>query len=125
MGSRHWGLTTQDRRGPRTRTKTYQEHRMTPPKHLSAESKRNWRRIAAEYELTPDAELLLKCAFENYDRAQEARELVTREGLVIEGKRHPGVDIEKQAYGLFQRFMRQLGLDVEDPKPIGRPNSSV
>lgn len=98
---------------------------MAPPKHLSTESKRHWRRLAAEYELTPDAHLLLKCAFENYDRAQEARELVNRDGLVIEGKRHPGIDIEKQAYGLFQRFMRQLGLDIDPPQNVGRPSTAV
>lgn len=98
---------------------------MQPPKHLRDESRRTWRRIAAEYELTPDAGLLLKCALENYDRAQQARELVSREGLVLDGKRHPATDIEKQAYGLFQRFMRQLGLDIVPAGPTGRPSSSV
>ncbi|MBM3769521.1 MAG: hypothetical protein FJW32_29445 [Acidobacteria bacterium] len=98
---------------------------MTIPKHLSPESKRTWRRVANEYDLTPDAEMLLRGALENWDRAQAARELVTSEGLVIDGKRHPAVDVEKQAYGLFQRFMRQLGLDVAQPGPVGRPSSSV
>lgn len=91
------------------------------PKHLSAESKRTWRRIASEYELTPDAAALLQVALENWDRAQAARELVNLEGLVIDGKRHPGTDIEKQAYGLFLRAMRQLGLDIAQPGPVGRP----
>ena len=98
---------------------------MTIPKHLSAESKRTWRRVAGEYDLTPDAEMLLRGALENWDRAQAARELVSREGIVLNGKRHPAVDVEKQAYGLFQRFMRALGLDVAQPGPVGRPSTSV
>jgi P27 family predicted phage terminase small subunit len=98
---------------------------MAIPKHLSPESKRTWRRIAAEYNLTPDAELLLRAALENWDRAQAARAMVTADGLVIDGKRHPAVDVEKQAFGLFQRFMRQLGLDVIQPGAVGRPNFSI
>lgn len=98
---------------------------MQIPKHLSPESKRTWRRVVNEYDLTPDAGLLLRAALENWDRAQAARELVSAEGLVIDGKRHPAVDVEKQAYGLFQRFMRALGLDVLPPGPNGRPSTSV
>jgi phage terminase small subunit len=98
---------------------------MNPPKHLSAESKRAWRRVSAEYELTPDAQLLLRGALENWDRAQAARVLVDAEGLVVNGRRHPAVDIEKQAYGLFQRFLRQLGLDLVEPGPAGRPSGSL
>lgn len=104
--------------------KPSQQH-MRPPEHLTAESKHTWRRISREYELTPDAALLLRGALECWDRAQSARELVTREGLVIDGKRHPGCDIEKQSYGLFQRFMRQLGLDILAPGPVGRPAGSL
>ena len=98
---------------------------MKAPEHLSAESKTTWRRIAKEYELTPDASLLLRAALENWDRAQTARELVNLEGIVIEKHRHPAIDVEKQAYGLFHRFMRQLGLDIVPPGPTGRPPSSV
>jgi P27 family predicted phage terminase small subunit len=94
---------------------------MKAPEHLSDESKRVWRRIEKEYELTPDAALLLRAALENWDRAQTARELVTREGIVSGNRRHPAIDVEKQAYGLFQRFMRQLGLDIEPPRAPGRP----
>jgi P27 family predicted phage terminase small subunit len=94
---------------------------MRAPLHLSAESRRTWARIIAEYDITPDAALLLRAALENWDRAQAARELVSREGLVLNGKRHPATDIEKQSYGLFQRFMRQLGLDIAPAGPVGRP----
>lgn len=98
---------------------------LKPPAHLSAESRATWKRIAAEYELTPDASLLLRAGLECWDRSQQARELVNREGLVIDGRRHPATDIEKQAYGLFQRFMRQLGLDIVPPGPTGRPSGGL
>jgi phage terminase small subunit len=92
-----------------------------PPRHLSAESRRFWNAILAEYELEAEALLVLRAACENWDRAQQAREAIAAEGLTLGGKRHPAVDIEKQAYGLFLRSMRQLGLDVVAPGPVGRP----
>jgi len=95
---------------------------MMIPEHLSDEAKAMWERVATEYELTPDALMLLRVALENWDRAQQARELVTRKGLVLNGRRNPAVDIEKQCYSLFMRAMRQLGLDIEEPGPIGRPS---
>jgi hypothetical protein len=39
---------------------------MEPTKHLTPESKRVWRRIEAEYELSPDAAMLLRAALENW-----------------------------------------------------------
>lgn len=98
---------------------------MKPPKHLSADSKRVWNRIDREYNLTPDAGELLAVALANRDRAEQARELVDREGLVLDGKRHPAVDVEKQAYGLYLRALRQLGLDIEPPGPVGRPPGGI
>ncbi len=97
---------------------------MKAPNHLSDESKGHWRRISKEFDLGPDAALLLRCALEQFDRAQSARALIDLEGLVIEGKRHPACDIEKTAYGLFGRYMRQLGLDIAAPGPVGRPAGS-
>ena len=96
----------------------------SPPKHLTLEARRFWRRVNAEYVLTPDGALILQVAAENWDRAQMAREQVTREGLTLEGRRHPACDVEKVAYGLFLRAMRQLALDVVPPGKVGRPGGS-
>ncbi len=96
--------------------------RPTPPRHLSKETRAVWRRLNGEYELGDDAQLILRAALESWDRAQEARRLVSRQGLMTpEGRRHPGCDVEKQAYSLFLRAMRQLGLDIVEPGPPGRP----
>ena len=91
------------------------------PLHLSAEMQSFWKRITQEFELTPDAMLILRTACENWDRAQGAREQIAREGLVTaDGKRHAAADVEKQAYELFLRAMHSLGLDVMPPGPSKR-----
>jgi len=96
---------------------------MTAPKHLSEESRKLFRQIAATVELDAQAETLLRGALEQWDRAQAARALVTAEGLVIDGKRHPALEIEKSAYRLALSFFRELGLDP--PAPLGRPSKSL
>ena len=99
---------------------------MTIPKHLSTESRRTYRRIATEYDLTPDAESLLRVALENFDMAQQARALVASEGLITAtGKRHPALDVANNCYGVYLRAVRQLGLDVMPPGNVGRPSTSV
>lgn len=103
------------------RTRNGSESICQPPGYLSAHSKGTWRRIASEYELTPDAAGMLEAALVNYDRAQQAREMIAAEGIVQAGKRHPAVDVEKQAWGLYLRALRQLGLDIAPAGPVGRP----
>ncbi len=92
-----------------------------PPQHLSPEMQQFWREVNAEYELETDARLTLRAACEAWDRAQSARTLIAAEGLTVDGKRHRACDIESNAYGLFLRAMRALGLDIVAPGPIGRP----
>jgi P27 family predicted phage terminase small subunit len=94
---------------------------MTIPKHLSPAAKRTWRRIAAEFELDGNAALLLETALVQWDRMTQARQMLSREGIVINGKRHPAIDVEKQASSLFLRAWRQLGLDIAPPGAVGRP----
>lgn len=80
-----------------------------------------WRRVVSDYELPSDALLILRTAAEAWDRAQQARLEIAQDGLVLNGRRHPAVDIEAQSQSLFLRAMKQLGLDIEPPGPIGRP----
>ncbi len=91
------------------------------PIHFSGETRRLWKAINDEYELEDSALLTLKLACESYDRAQQARRIIAAEGLVLNGRRHPAIDVESQAQATFLRAMRSLGLDVEQPGPIGRP----
>lgn len=93
------------------------------PQHLSPEARRHWSRITRAYELTPDGALTLQTALENWDLSQSARELMASEGIVVKGKRHPAQEIAKSANILFLRAMRELGLSMGEPGPVGRPPS--
>ena len=97
---------------------------MTTPKapsHFSQKSRQLWKSIHADYELEPEAAELLRVALENLDLADQARGLLRTEGLVVNGKKHPASDAVKLHDGMFLRAIRQLGLDVVAPGPIGRP----
>jgi len=94
---------------------------MKAPNHLSPEMKKFWRDVLKDYELESDALLVLRTAAEQWDRAQQARETLATEGITLKDKKHPAIDVEKQAVGLFLRSMRQLGLDIVAPgQPKGR-----
>ena len=82
------------------------------PAYLSDKSKRLWRTIHEGFDLEVDAIELLRVALENLDLADQARNLLRTEGLVINGKKHPASDAVKLHDGMFMRAMRQLGLDV-------------
>ena len=90
------------------------------PGHLSGEMRAFWKRVIAEYELEGDALLILKTACEAYDRAQEARTLIAKDGPVVNQRRHPAIDIESKSQSTFLRAMRQLGLDLVDTGPNRR-----
>jgi P27 family predicted phage terminase small subunit len=92
-----------------------------PPAHLSIEMRRFWKRVTGEYDLESDARLILKTACEAYDRAAQARQLISTDGILLGMRRHPAIDVEAQSQGLFLRAMRQLGLDIEPSGPVGRP----
>ena len=94
------------------------------PRYLSTKSRKLWRDIHAQYELEPEATELLRVGLENLDLADKARELLRTEGLVVSGKKHPASDAVKLHDGMFMRAIRQLGLDIVAPGPIGRPPSS-
>jgi anthranilate phosphoribosyltransferase len=94
---------------------------MKAPAHFSEKTRKLWKDIHQEYELEPEADELLRVALENLDLADKARELLRAEGLVVDGKRHPASDAVKLHDGMFLRALRQLGLDVVAPGPIGRP----
>jgi phage terminase small subunit len=78
------------------------------PAHLSPAMQDFWRRIAAEHELKPDhvAALLVGC--QAYDRAEAARRLIARDGVIVSGKRHPATDVMVQAEGIFLRALREI-----------------
>ncbi len=92
-----------------------------PPRHLSADAKRWWRQVLAEYELEDHHLRLLQLAAESWDRASEARRILATEGIMVtnrfgERRKHPAVSVEENARLAFVRCLRELDLEGE-PHP--------
>jgi phage terminase small subunit len=98
---------------------------MKCPTNLSNAARLHWQRINREYELTPDAAMILETGLQNWDMGQDARALLRKDGLVIGTKRHPALEILKMADTTFLRAMRELGLNISDPGDVGRPPESL
>ena len=98
-----------------------------PPEHLTREAKTLWRKLLAEWDLGDDALILLRAALESFDRCEQARKLLEKEGLVVldrfnQPKAHPAASIERDSRLQMLRSFRALNLDMEPPhaRP-GRP----
>jgi P27 family predicted phage terminase small subunit len=94
--------------------------RPQPPAHLSPSSAKWWTSTVEAYELHEHHLRLLQLACEAWDRSQEARELLDREGLTVPGvegglKTHPAVAIERDSRLAVARLVRELDLDLEPP----------
>ena len=102
-----------------------------PPEHLSREARRIWKQICNTWELknSPDALLILRTGLEAFDRLQQARKEIDKDGCTIMCKmasgesklqKHPALESEKSAMaGLLQAF-RMLGLEFENSGLSGR-----
>jgi P27 family predicted phage terminase small subunit len=94
------------------------------PAHLAENTRLWWRQVVRNYVLEPHHLLLLQAAGEAWDRLQQARELLARDGLTIGGREggmrpHPAAAIERDSRIAFARLIRELDLDV-DPPPSNR-----
>jgi len=87
---------------------------------LSKESRQTYERIVAKYVLSADGLLVLEGALQNYDDYLRARARVEKDGLIQNGRRHPGHDVAVNCYRNFLAGMRYLGLDASpDVEPEG------
>lgn len=94
------------------------------PAHLSASSRRWYREVAEDYDLQSHHLRLLQAAAEAWDRLQEARAALKRDGTYITDrygspKAHPAVAVERDARISFARLVRELDLEGEvapDPR---------
>lgn len=86
------------------------------PKHLKAPAKKLWARLLTDFQIDDSAGLaLLEAACAAYQRCEEARELVRREGLTMtdrfgQTRQHPGVAIERDARAQMIAAFRALKL---------------
>jgi len=91
-----------------------------PPAHLGPETREWFRSVVADWALQSHHVRLLTLAAESWDRCQQAREILAKEGITIAGREggvrpHPAVAIERDAKISFARLIAQLNLDVEEP----------
>ena len=93
------------------------------PAHLRPATKRWWKAVADRYELEAHHFKLLEMAATSWDRAEEARVAIKKNGLTCEGrfgpKLRPEVAVEEKNKALFARLVRELNLSEtpDDPRP--------
>lgn len=96
------------------------------PNYLKAATRRWFEKLANGYEMSTHHLSLLELAARSWDRAEEARQLLRKEGLTQEDKNgvvraHPAVQIEKDSQIRFSRLVRELRFPESPPAPDGRP----
>jgi P27 family predicted phage terminase small subunit len=98
--------------------------KQAPPGHLSDYSKRLWSALVADWVLDTAQLAILRVALEARDRLEQAREILSREGLTIEGasgmtRAHPALKVEKEARAGFLLSLRTIGFHLEPPAENG------
>jgi P27 family predicted phage terminase small subunit len=92
----------------------------TAPKHLSAEAKRLWAKLQTDFVIDDQAGLLiLQSALEAFDRVQEARLILAKDGAVVrdrwgQAKQHPASLVEASARQQMHSALRLLKLAPGD-----------
>ena len=97
-----------------------------PPPHLSAPTRRWFASVCNSFELEPHHLRLLALACESWDRCQQARKILDREGLTYDDRfgaprARPEITVERDAKTSFSRLVRELDLDVAPPVDTIRP----
>src|SRR5262245_51111191 len=85
------------------------------PGHLAPATRRWWRRVVRTWTLSEHHIRLLTLLCEAWDRGQEARAVIAREGLTAptrDGgvKLHPAARLESDSRIAFARLLRELDL---------------
>jgi len=97
-----------------------------PPRKLGRHGTQLWKNILRGYVIDDVADIeTLALACEQLDRAQECREQIDADGVVIRTKHglkdHPLLKIELAARSYVSRAMQRLGLGTELGRSAGRP----
>jgi phage terminase small subunit len=92
---------------------------------LSPEAKRWWGEVIDAYDLKAHELLLLQSAAECWDRQQEARATLAKEGSFYRDrygcpKPHPCTVVERDSRIGFARLVRELGLADDQSAPPAR-----
>ena len=100
-----------------------------PPPHLSGPARATWTGIVRDYAMHGDVVGLglLETALTAWDRSEEARETIAKEGLQVKDrygnwKPHPLLRTQAAFMHEFRSALKQLRFDVEPIRPgPGRP----
>jgi phage terminase small subunit len=69
--------------------------------------------------------MVLTTAAESWDRLQQARRVIAKEGLSTKTrdgqKVHPAIQVERASRIAFLRALRELDLDIAEPTETKRP----
>ncbi len=102
-----------------------------PPRGLSREACRWWRRLTTEYGIEDSAGLLLlTTALEAFDRMREAQAVLAADGLSIKDrfdqvKAHPLTTVERDSRAQMLAALKALNLDIEPLRDgPGRPSGA-
>ncbi|MCL4854019.1 MAG: P27 family phage terminase small subunit [Bryobacteraceae bacterium] len=91
------------------------------PENLSPAARRWWTRLQREYaDWTPDGLILLESALQAFDRWQQARAEIDRDGITLldrfgQRRMNPACTVERDSRSAMVSTMRALGLDSEVP----------
>ena len=93
---------------------------MKAPSHLAPETRTWFEHVATSYHLEPHHLRLLQLAAESWDRCQQARKAIARDGLTVPSgaRAHPAIAIERDSRLAFARLIRELDLDAEPPASL-------
>ncbi len=98
------------------------------PRTLSAEARRWWVQILAEYDVQDAGGLLtLQTALEAFDRMRQAQRTIREEGPTVldrwrQRKPHPLLNVERDARAQMLMALKALNLDLEPTQNgPGRP----
>jgi P27 family predicted phage terminase small subunit len=90
------------------------------PAYLRPETRQWWNQVVDGFELEPHHVRLLTLAASAWDRAEEARERVKKDGAYLKDRfgqlrAHPAVAVERDCMVAFARLLRELALDAGEP----------
>ena len=90
------------------------------PAHLRGEARRLWEHLVADFDIRDSGGLaLVRVAAESFARAEEAREILSREGTIVrdrfgQAKTHPACLVERDSRTQLVSALRALKLSPED-----------
>lgn len=99
---------------------------MRPPKHLKLKTRKWFAHVCESYVLEEHHLRLLTLAAEAWDRCEQAREVLGREGLTYMDRfdaprARPELAVERDSRTAFARLVRELDLDTEATPDKPRP----